>query len=228
MLEKKKILFLIIFFAIFFSVFVFAGRQSLAVAKFGESCNKSADCSSGLLCSGNTCVQCRQDKETTDCKSASEGETCTDGVCVNPAGNLDGALCTAPSDCVSKNCRNNICQARRGGPTTTTTIKQSNDGENPLGNFPGENLSAQDVTRIVVGFACWFDRFAMILPFIFLVLAGFKFMAAGDNPKKYEEARANFKTVIWGILVILGVYVIIATVANAVGIMDFSFIPLVC
>ncbi len=231
MAGNKKILFLIIFLVAFFSVFIFTGRQSLAVSKFGESCSKASDCVSGLLCSGNTCVQCRTDKEAIDCnKSANKNESCLDGVCVAPEGNLDGALCVYANDCVSDNCADNICKPAQGGGsrTTTTTTKPAGGGENPLGNFPGENFSAQDVTGIVIGFACWLIRIAMLLPFIFLVLAGFRFMAAGDNPKKHDEAKANFKTVIWGILVIFSVYVIIATVANAVGITDFSFIPLVC
>ena len=78
-----------------------------------------------------------------------------------------------------------------------------------------------------MGLSCWLTRIASTLAIIFVILAGFKFMTAQGNPTKYGEAVKNFQTVLWGILVIYGVYVIIATVAHAVGV-NFSFIPLVC
>ena len=62
---------------------------------------------------------------------------------------------------------------------------------------------------------------------IFLVIAGLRYMAAGGDPKKVIEARKSLNYALLGILVIMGVYVIIATVANAVG-SSFSLIPLVC
>ena len=100
--------------------------------------------------------------------------------------------------------------------------------DDPLSNFPGEDLEANDVITIVVGLSCWLTRVASILTFIFVIIAGFKFMAAQGNAAKYGEAVKSFQMVLWGILVIYGVYVIIATVANAVGIENFSFVPLVC
>ena len=100
--------------------------------------------------------------------------------------------------------------------------------ENPLGNFPGEDLEAGDITRIVVGLSCWLTRVAFTLTIIFVIIAGLRFVAAQGNPSKYQEAVKNFQTVLLGILVIYGAYVIIATVAHAVGVTDFSFIPLVC
>ncbi|MDP3731304.1 MAG: hypothetical protein Q8R34_02310 [bacterium] len=100
--------------------------------------------------------------------------------------------------------------------------------ENPLGNFPGEDLEAGDITKIVVGLSCWLTRVAFTLTTIFVIIAGFRFMVAQGNSAKYTEAVKNFQMVLWGILVIYGVYVIIATVAHAVGIENFSFIPLVC
>ncbi len=100
--------------------------------------------------------------------------------------------------------------------------------DNVLSSFPGQDLQASDVLKIVVGLSCWLTRVAFTLAIIFVILAGFRFMAAQGNQTKYGEAVKNFQTVLLGILVIYGVYVIIATVAHAVGITDFSFIPLVC
>ena len=222
-MKKSLFAFSIIFFGAWF---LFGSNDTLALnsaggtAKFGESCVKAEDCivGFGLLCAGNTCVQCVQNSQ------CAPGQDCDDGVCVSSNGNASGQLCASNSQCLSKSCDGNTNTCRGGGSTTTN--KQG--GDNPLGNFPGENLSAQDVTGIVIGFACWLSRAAMTLTIIFVVLSGFKFMSAGGDPKKYQSAKDNFKTVLLGILVIFGVYVIIATVAYAVGITDFSFIPLVC
>lgn len=97
-----------------------------------------------------------------------------------------------------------------------------------LGAFPGEDLSATDVTNIAWGLACWATRAAFGVAVIFLVLAGLRFTVAQGNPQAFTKAKDNLVKVVWGTLVILGFATIIATVANAVGITDFSFIPLVC
>lgn len=101
-------------------------------------------------------------------------------------------------------------------------------GDNPLGDFPGEDFSFEDLIGIITGLACWLGRVVTVGAIIFIILAGLRFMAARDKSDAFSSATTNFKHVLWGILVIYGVYVIIATVAHAVGITDFSFIPLVC
>ncbi|MDO8591370.1 MAG: hypothetical protein Q7R60_00395 [bacterium] len=92
----------------------------------------------------------------------------------------------------------------------------------------GIDLTIQDVFNIINGLACWATRVAMAVMVIFIILAGLRFMNARGEPAAFTAARKNFNHVLIGLLVIMGVYVIIATVANAVGITDFSFIPLVC
>jgi succinate dehydrogenase hydrophobic anchor subunit len=92
----------------------------------------------------------------------------------------------------------------------------------------GIDLSIQDVADIINGLACWLTRIATAVMVIFLVLAGLRFMYARGNPTAYQAAVKNFQHVLIGILVIMAVYVIIATVAHAVGRTDFSLIPLIC
>jgi len=123
-------------------------------AKFGEPCASSNDCVAGFsfICAGNTCVQCVQNSQ---CAS---GQNCNDGVCVSSGGNASGQLCASNDQCLSKYCDGNTNTCRGGGSTTTNKTS----GDNPLGNFPGENLSAQDVTGIVIGFACWLS-FCLVL-----------------------------------------------------------------
>lgn len=94
--------------------------------------------------------------------------------------------------------------------------------------LPGEELSIQGVFNIIAGLACWLTRVSFVIVVIFIILAGFRFMNARDNPTAFQAAKKNFVYVLIGLLVILGVYYIIATVANAVGVIDFSFIPLFC
>lgn len=101
-------------------------------------------------------------------------------------------------------------------------LAQGND------DWLGIDLSIQDVAYIIDGLACWLLRVSMLLAIIFIILAGIRFMAAQGNPAGYQKAKTNFFHVLIGVIVIVGVYEIIATVANAVGRTDFSFIPLIC
>lgn len=92
----------------------------------------------------------------------------------------------------------------------------------------GVNLTIQSVFGVITGLACWFTRFALMLMVVMIVFYGIKFMTAQGNPTKLGEAKESLKWAIVGVLVILGTYTIIATVANAVG-ADFTLImPLDC
>lgn len=220
-------LFLLSTFYFLFSDFAAAQEEK---AGFGEECTRADDCSLQLKCISNTCVKCAKQS---DCGPS---ETCDDGVCVGPGGNFRGDLCAKDEHCLFRNCgADNICQelgGKDGGGKTGDGGKAGDGGKTgdggPLGGFPGEDLEFGDITNIVTGLACWLTRVASILAAIFVILAGLRFVTARDNPEKQQQAIKNFQTVLWGILVIYGVYVIIATVAHAVGITDFSFIPLVC
>lgn len=94
--------------------------------------------------------------------------------------------------------------------------------------YQGVNLTVQGVFGIITGLVCWFTRFALILIVVYIIIFGIKFMMAQGNPTKYEEAKKSFTWGLVGVLVILGTYTIIATVANALG-ADYSLIvPLNC
>ena len=93
--------------------------------------------------------------------------------------------------------------------------------------YQGINLTIQSVFGIITGLACWFTRFALILIVVYIIIYGIKFMMAQGNPTKYEEAKKSFTWGLVGVLVILGTYTIIATVANFLG-GNYSPIPLNC
>ncbi len=96
------------------------------------------------------------------------------------------------------------------------------------GGYQGINLTIQSVFGIITGLACWFTRFALILMVVYIVFYGIKFMMAQGNETKFGEAKKSFTWGLVGVLVILGTYTIIATVANGLG-ADYSLIvPLRC
>ena len=93
--------------------------------------------------------------------------------------------------------------------------------------YQGVDLTIQSVFGIITGLVCWFSQFALILIVVYIVIYGIKFMMAQGNQTKYDEAKKSFTWGLVGVLVILGTYTIIATIANALG-ADYGFIPLNC
>ena len=94
--------------------------------------------------------------------------------------------------------------------------------------YQGVDLTIQSVFGIITGLVCWFSQFALVLIVVYIVIYGVKFMMAQGNQTKYDEAKKSFTWGLVGVLVILGTYTIIATVANALG-ADYSLIiPLNC
>lgn len=187
---------------------------------FNYSCQDTQDCAEGLLCGPDSkrCVECFG-KDNCD-TSKGEVSACDGGVCVYKGGNEEGAWCIKGTQCVSGKCSDgNLCLAGAGPGGTGKTASNS---------WMGIDLSIQDVADIINGLACWLTRIATAIMVIFLIIAGMRFMYARGNPTAYQAAVKNFQHVLIGILVIMAVYVIIATVAHAVGRTDFSLIPLVC
>jgi len=100
---------------------------------------------------------------------------------------------------------------------------------NHLTNQPGINLSIQDVLGIITGLACWITRVVLVFIVVAVVYFGVKFLTAQGDPTKLTEARKSFIWGLVGIIVILGTYTIIATVAYSLGVTEYSrFIPLNC
>ena len=157
---------------------------------------------------------CNEDEE---CAS---GLFCASNACVEC--DVNEVLSTCGSGQV---CQDGAC--RSGADIEDNRNGSQSPGEGPLSNFPGEDLEANDVINIIIGLSCWLMRVASVLAVIFVIWVGLRFVSAQGNPTKYGDAVKSFQHVLFGILVIYGVYVIIATVAHAVG-NSFSFIPLVC
>ncbi|MBI2674205.1 MAG: hypothetical protein HYX22_00500 [Candidatus Yanofskybacteria bacterium] len=99
----------------------------------------------------------------------------------------------------------------------------------PIDDAPGINLTIQDVLRIITGLACWFSSVALVLIVVAVVYFGVKFLMAQGDPTKLGDAKKSFLWGLVGILVILGTYTIIATVAYSLDVTEYGrFIPLNC
>ena len=79
------------------------------------------------------------------------------------------------------------------------------------------DITVQGLVNIANNLACYIADIAFLLLVIFIILSGFRWMAAGGNSEKVGKAKKNFTYVLIGGLVILGVSGIINTVAVAVG-----------
>lgn len=116
---------------------------------------------------------------------------------------------------------------RRAVRPGTNPIPPSTGGNVDTSGLPGIDLTADRITQIIYGFACWLWSISIFLLIIFIIIAGLRFMYAGANPTKFGEAKTNFKYVILGTIVVMGTFVIISTVAYNIGV-DISFIPFNC
>ncbi len=90
-----------------------------------------------------------------------------------------------------------------------------------------QDFTVQRIAGIITGFACWLIGIVLAIMVIFLVIAGIRFFLARGNETAVADAKKNLTWTLVGILVILATNVIIATVANALGV-NYSFIPLQC
>lgn len=91
------------------------------------------------------------------------------------------------------------------------------DATTGSGGYQGINLTIKGVFGIITGLACWFTRFALMIIVVYIIIYGIQFMNSRGNPEKFGEAKKSFTWGLVGVLVILGTYTIIATIANFLG-----------
>ncbi|MBP9822256.1 MAG: hypothetical protein KBC81_02330 [Candidatus Pacebacteria bacterium] len=118
-------------------------------------------------------------------------------------------------------------------------VLASTQTDSALANAPGVNLTIQGLMGIVQGLACYSTQLVTIVMVVVIVWYGFQMMASQGNQTKFTNARKSLGYAVVGMIVILGAYTIIATVANTVvgiGAQDLStrsatytrYIPLNC
>lgn len=108
-----------------------------------------------------------------------------------------------------------------------------------LARSPGVNLTIGSLFGIIAGLACWSTRFITVVMVVMIIWYGFQMMASQSNETKFTSAKKSLGYAVVGMIVVLGAYTIIATVANTiegVGQQNLSFreaqytmfIPLSC
>jgi Type IV secretion system pilin len=73
------------------------------------------------------------------------------------------------------------------------------------------------IPAFIAGFLQVMVEIGLPIVALFLLIAGYQFIAAGGNPDKLAKAKENFVYVIIGMLLILGAWVIATLIGNTVS-----------
>ena len=87
-----------------------------------------------------------------------------------------------------------------------------------LGNFPGGVFTITTLVNIVRRLACYFIQFGIIAVVIAFLFYGIMFLKSRGNAQEFGGAK---KAITWGVvggLVIFGVFTIILSVADFIGV----------
>lgn len=100
-------------------------------------------------------------------------------------------------------------------PDTSLAAPAGNSAD--LSGSPGRDITFDTVLNIIRGFSCYVAQVAGILFIGAILFYGVLMVVSQGNPEKFGAAKKGLGWAIVGGLVIVGVYVIISTVASAVG-----------
>ena len=87
----------------------------------------------------------------------------------------------------------------------------------PSPSVPGRGLTLGELGALIARVGGFLQSFGAVLAIIAVVISGIMFMRAGAEPTKITNAKTLFRNVLLGALIILGVGVIINTIANVVS-----------
>lgn len=88
---------------------------------------------------------------------------------------------------------------------------QSTGVQNPL------NSAYSSIPTFIAGFLQVMVEVGLPIVALFLLVAGYKFVSAGGNSEKLNDAKNNFVYVVIGALLILGAWVIATLIGNTVS-----------
>lgn len=80
----------------------------------------------------------------------------------------------------------------------------------------GRGLSLAEIGNLIYRVGTFFTSIGVILAIIAIVVSGIMYMRAGGNPESIKKAQTWFKNSLIGAFIILGVGLIINTIANVV------------
>lgn len=107
---------------------------------------------------------------------------------------------------------------------TSSLILAEDFGAGPV----GKDFTIQSVFSIVIALTCYISRMAIVAMIVYIIWFGIKFLMSQGDPAEFTKARKSLYYGLIGIIVILGTYTIIATVANIFGADSVRFIPIDC
>jgi len=106
--------------------------------------------------------------------------------------------------------------ATGGASNNNSTNGGSNNGD---GSYQGGfDLSIRGLENLIQGLVCWVYRIAFLLIILFITWTGIKYLMYSGNSGKITEANKSFQNVVIGAIIILGVGVIVSTIANLLGV----------
>ncbi|MDP3697246.1 MAG: hypothetical protein Q8R55_04445 [Candidatus Taylorbacteria bacterium] len=100
----------------------------------------------------------------------------------------------------------------------TSSAWAQTDFTSNLGNFPGGVFTITTLVNIVRGLACRFIQFGIIAVVTAFIFYGIMFLKSRGNAQEFGGAK---KALAWGVvggLVIFGVFTIILSVADFIGV----------
>ena len=93
---------------------------------------------------------------------------------------------------------------------TSPALVNASGVESPL------NPNYSSIPNFISGVLQIMVQIGLPIVALFLLIAGYKFAAAGGSPSKLNEAKENFMYVIIGALLILGAWVLATLIGNTV------------
>src|SRR3989344_2615142 len=84
--------------------------------------------------------------------------------------------------------------------------------------IPGQIITGQSVFNLIKNLSCYFLKFGMIAAVIAIVVYGIMFMKSRGNPQEFGGAKKSLAWGLVGVLVIFGVFTIIFSIADLLGV----------
>jgi len=87
---------------------------------------------------------------------------------------------------------------------------------NPTVPIGGQPVTMTEIENIIQGIARFLIIVGVVIAVIFIILGGLKWLTAQGSPDKLKSAKATLKNGIIGAIIVLGVGVIIQTLAGII------------
>lgn len=103
------------------------------------------------------------------------------------------------------------------------------DGIVPVCVKNGQDVPCESFDHLIVAIKNIIDfvtQFVLMFVVVIIAVAGWKYMTSGDNAGKRTEANKMFIKVAWGLFYILGAWLIVTLITNAILRQDLGIIQI--